>query len=428
MNSPLRATPDMKADSAEISPILLDPWRCRARPDARRHRTLERPTANGALDDIVAARMKDLADRLAAGDCLAESHRPRRAARAIRRGDPARSRSLPLLDCARRPIADTDDDDWLPSPSMTVIAHAAPSQPAEAADSDRTAAGIDSGPAAGATDVHEIKRDRSEQNLQSLLAVLDPPTPLRLAGELPSARLVAADPPSQPPPEAHRCGRPSPPRSTRQRSRRWRREQCSRAMGRPTPATDEPLMLADQSDSDIRLVDLIKRQQSLLDQLNRYPPAPASTDAPPIDRPRSTILRLADVVRGRSAGADAAHDPPTTDRQLTRRRRCRPPASFVLPARRRMMTSSMLPERAPMIIERARAERVGPPRREHSAALAEPASGLRRRHRDSVGHRRLAPLRIVDSAPLNAGHPARDEPSHDGSPRSAAVEHARRIV
>ena len=66
---------------------------------------------------------------------------------------------------------------------------------------------------------------------------------------------------------------------------------------------DPPLMLADQSAPDIRLVDLIRRQQSLLDQLNSFPPSyealdkAREADEPAADAetpaPRSLVEQLA---------------------------------------------------------------------------------------------------------------------------------------
>lgn len=338
MNSPVRAMSDLKADGAERAPVLL------AHSELGRAGiiALERPGGHDALDDIVTSRMKDLADRLAACAVMPAADNS--------------DTSLPQHDIEIQPVtlaaitglrgqvvADTDDDEWLPAPPVAAIVPTAPVEPA-------AAVAPPSPPNMSMRSSEEV----SEQNLQSLLAVLDPPTPLRLAGELPSRRLVPITPFEDAPTEATEAESetivvtseidtsPAP---------------IDPPWIKPEPADSEPLMLADQSAGDIRLVDLIKRQQTLLEQLNHYPPAPMPADAPAeppaaATPPRSLFDQLAPtppMIPSEPRRAPAAEAPPPL------------PSTGVL----RLAAPSpedaehVLPERAPMIIERARAERSG---------------------------------------------------------------------
>ena len=140
------------------------------------------------------------------------------------------------------------------------------------------------------------------------------------------------------------------------------------------PDENPPLLLADQSATDLRLVDLIRRQQSLLDQLNSFPPsyrAPEETaeaaPAPPVEAPRSVVELLAppptpppEVEEAREAResevkeeAPAPLPPPLKD---TRRE---PPRLTAPGARERTdePAAADLPQQSPKIIQRARAER-----------------------------------------------------------------------
>lgn len=363
MNGPLRSTPDMKADGAESAPVL------RAKGDAVQAnggavRTmpgggillLERPSASAALDDIVAARMKDLAERLAAGKT---SQKSADIDALLTQSDveiqPVSLASITGLRALA--MADADNDDWLPPP-QTQIAPAVPSDAAIAIVPSRASTlASTSAPLSLPTMSARSSETVSEQNLQSLLAVLDRPTPLRLAGELPLGRQAPADPPAVPSAgpaeEAHRpvvvtadADAPTEPMVAAGNS-------GTTSWVDPAPATDVPLLLADQSATDIRLVDLIKRQQSLLEQLNRYPPAPGSADVSadaPADPPTapapmpawSVVDQLAPTVP--VVATDAPPPLPSTGVL-----RLAGPSSDD--------DEHLMPERAPMIIERARAER-----------------------------------------------------------------------
>lgn len=151
------------------------------------------------------------------------------------------------------------------------------------------------------------------------------------------------------------------------------------------PAADQPLMLADQSATDIRLVDLIRRQQSLLDQLNHFPPSyetlrdaanevagPQAVETPP----RSVVEQLAPPLPLASARAptEIAQEapPPLPPPEKT----ALPPPRLPRPAARENRdepSEAELPQQSPMIIQRARAERFG---RRNGPAVAAPPSAV----------------------------------------------------
>jgi hypothetical protein len=148
---------------------------------------------------------------------------------------------------------------------------------------------------------------------------------------------------------------------------------------------DQPLMLADQSQPDIRLVDLIRRQQSLLDQLNSFPPSYEALDRPqesaepevePEASPRSLVEQLAPPPAPASA-------PPTPTKVAQAAPPPLPPFEIAAlppprsqqpsPARehREEPSEAELPQQSPIIIRRARAERSG---RRIGPAVAAPPS------------------------------------------------------
>lgn len=363
MNSPLRAMPDMKTNGAEKVPILL------AHGDLAAKRggaiTLERPAASDVLGDIVAARMKDLADRLAAG---ISSPKILGVDAPLDQSDVVvQPVTLAAIAGLRdRPIDDSNDDDWMPTPT-TPMTVSAPSAPSQQADNDAVAPSP--APLAASTVSATAIEDASEQNLKSLLDVLDPPAPLRLAGEAPSRRLIPVIASASSPSTAAASDIESEATND---DAETETSPLTPWVG-PAPATDEPLLLADQSDSDIRLVDLIKRQQSLLDQLNRYPPAPAQAassvaeslaDFPP--PPAWTVLdQLAPT---QPFTPVEPHRVPPVDM---------PPPLQSTGALRLTGPSpedgeQRLTDRSPMIIERARAERSGRHGASSSAASSSP--------------------------------------------------------
>jgi hypothetical protein len=143
------------------------------------------------------------------------------------------------------------------------------------------------------------------------------------------------------------------------------------------PDDNPPLLLADQSETDIRLVDLIRRQQSLLDQLNSFPPSyqpppdevAEAAPAAPAETPRSVIELLApppatappevrEVREAREREVREEAPPPFPPRKDTRTHR-EPPRLATPAARERTdePAAADLPQQSPMIIQRARAER-----------------------------------------------------------------------
>lgn len=148
---------------------------------------------------------------------------------------------------------------------------------------------------------------------------------------------------------------------------------------------DQPLMLADQSAPDLRLVDLIRRQQSLLDQLNRFPPSyealanetrEAEAAEEPAPTPRSVIEQLAPPPAPPPAPTpkDAAHEapPPLPPFEIAALPPPRPPPATPRD-RRDEPSEAELPQQSPIIIQRARAERSG---RRIGPAVAAPPSAI----------------------------------------------------
>lgn len=353
MNSPVRATPDMKADVAQRAPILLA--QSDAVPAAARGGViaLDRPSSSGTLNDIAAARMKDLANRLAAGKALqkaADIDAP-----------------LELSDVEIQPvslaaitglrglaIADADND-WLPTTPMLLDAPAAPI----------LHGGIAPTPLSAPTASMKSSETASERNLQSLLTVLDPPAPLRFAAEVPFTRLIGAPTSVATTADDETPAAESPDEIETAHPTHWVELEAQQAL-----VANEPLKLPDQSDGDIRLVDLIKRQKSLLDQLNRYPPVPAPEDAsmnspaaPPtpwpfVDQLAPTLPFMASEQR-RAPFPEAP--PPLPSSGMLRLAGPSPEDA-----------EHMLTERSPMIIQRARAELSGRHGARKSAAQSSP--------------------------------------------------------
>ena len=157
-------------------------------------------------------------------------------------------------------------------------------------------------------------------------------------------------------------------------------------------AADQPLMLADQSAStpDIRLVDLIRRQQSLLDQLNSFPPSyealdksrePATVETAEPEAaepaPRSLVEQLAPPPPQPTpppAPAKAAQESPPSlpPFEIAALPPPRPSMSSVRPHRDEPSEAD-LPQQSPIIIQRARAERSG---RRIGPAVAAPPSAI----------------------------------------------------
>jgi hypothetical protein len=324
----------MKADVAQRAPILLaqaDAVSATARGGVI---ALDRPSSSGTLADIAAARMRDLADRLAASKVLSKS------ADIDAPLEPSDAEiqpvSLAAITGLRGLVIPDADDDWLPATPMLLDA---PSM-----ESSETA---------------------SERNLQSLLAVLDPPAPLRLAGEVPYTRLIGTPTSDVTIADDEAPSAASTDEAENAHPTHWVELEAAQAS-----AAGEPLMLADQSDGEIRLVDLIKRQKSLLDQLNRYPPVPAPEDAPStfpaaaapswsvVDQLAPTLPFMTPDQR-RAASPEAP--PPLPSSGILR-----------LAGPSPQDAEHLLPERSPMIIERARAELSGRHGARKSAAQSSP--------------------------------------------------------
>lgn len=132
-------------------------------------------------------------------------------------------------------------------------------------------------------------------------------------------------------------------------------------------AVDQPLMLADQSAPELRLVDLIRRQQSLLEQLNRFPPpypqdaeANAPPDPSPPDVPQlSVIAQLAPPPAPNFDDSPSEREPTPPLQQVTTLAPPPLPRSRAVRENKDETGEAELPEQSPKIILRARAEQSG---------------------------------------------------------------------
>jgi hypothetical protein len=341
--------------------------------------------ANGVPDDIVAARMKDLADRLAASKAMLQ------AADIDAPLGPSDVEIEPVsltAVTALRGLAspDTDDAPWLPATPQPLIALSAPSEPADAPTATDVATVIVPAPPPPAEPAMSRKSSEtaSERNLASLLAVLEQPKPLRLTGELPTGVLVPAESPAVSPLAAADPAEHAPESTVTSTGTDAQSEPADAdgdslrlLTAEPASATGEPLLLADQSAGDIRLVDLVKRQQSLLDQLNSYPPAPSAPEQP-VELPADPPAASAPAPAARSVVDDLAPTLPMIASNKRPYASDESPPPFPHAGVMRLTGNTpddddhLLPERAPMIIERARAERSGLHRASNAAAATSP--------------------------------------------------------
>ena len=349
MNSPVRAISELKADGADRAPIPLAFGEIGPATTRGSVVALERPAPSDVLDDIVTSRMKDLAARLAA---CAELPKAADTDAPLEQHDVEfQPVTLAAITGLRgQVISDIDGDDWQPAPPVAAI--------------DPPSASL-SAPNMSMRSSETI----SERNLQSLLAVLESPTPLRLAGEVPTSRLI-----------------PVADAENESKIDTFVDAQDGDAMSLPAtpPANDDvvpwtpavattgaPLMLADQSADDIRLVDLIQRQKSLLDQLNQYPPAPFHAAETPAQAPDA-------LPPTRSVFDQLAPTQPVIPSEPRRLATPEVPPPLPSPDSLRVLKLSpddaehVLTERSPMIIERARAERSGLAGSGTSAAATSP--------------------------------------------------------
>ena len=178
MNSPLRATPDMKTDGAEKVPILL------AHGDLL-------PATRGGVITLERPSSKRRAGRHRRGAHEGSRGSTRRwhfVAQSPGVDAPLEQSDVvvqpvtlaAIAGLRDRPIDDTNDDDWMPTPTtpMTVSAPSAPSQQRTTMPSRHHPRHSLHRPCP-----RRQSRTRPSSNLKSLLDVLDPPAPLRLAGE-----------------------------------------------------------------------------------------------------------------------------------------------------------------------------------------------------------------------------------------------------
>jgi hypothetical protein len=316
-------------------PPQIDPMSTRQRLT---HETAGDPPTGGSLvlaravdsgtslvEDIAARRLRELSQRLAAPEMVAlPADSDSKLAKTDAEFEPVSLAAIIALGRQQTPDA----------PGDSIV---------EAAVAIRPLVAIPT-----AVDVPPSEPTRADSHIEPAtlpvpVVALEPAEPIRLTGEAPSAFDEA--PPPEPTDQV-------PP--------------VSMADGDAQPAENQPLLLADQSTTDIRLVDLIRRQQSLLDQLNSFPPSyvpppdEVTEIAPeaPAEAPRSVIEQLAPPPAAAPLEVREVREetPPPPQRKDTLRE---PPrlASPVVRQSTDEPAAADLPQQSPKIIQRARAER-----------------------------------------------------------------------
>lgn len=310
-----------------------------AEPVSGSPRLLARAVEGGATpgEDIAARRLRELAMRLSSADLpQSDADKDNAFGETDAEFEPVTLATITTLGRQQKPdtpgdtLTDAGDVTSTAKPLVAVVN--APALPAPATDED------------------------AQQAAPALLAVGPPPEPFRLAdddlgpldvvaivepeAEVTFPALVEGDAPSAPP-----------------------------------ASEDQPLMLADQSTTDIRLVDLIRRQQSILDQLNRFPPPTFDTSeravtpvtAEPEPEPEPPQRPVVDL---RTPPLDVGREIPPP---LPPPERMALPPPTVLEIKDEPVEQE-LPEQSPIIIQRARAERSA--RGRGGSAIAAPPSAV----------------------------------------------------
>ncbi len=299
MNSPVRATADMKADPADATLLRLTHTDT-ALAEMRRDVSIsERPAAGAAPLDIAALRMRDLAER------LAETRRD----------------TKPLAILSDTTLSSTDTE-ILPVSLATIAGLRA---------LRATGTNDDVGATTEALPITGDVIMPVSANVAVVTA--DPellPVPLRLAtsgNELAPPLLAPTDV-----------------------------EFVTSGAGHLQPADD-------QIPADIRLVDLIRRQKTLLDQLNSYPSAPLPAVIGPSEPAAPFARSVVDQLAPTPAQIAVTTEPrPALEIMAVDADTVAPTQPSVRPPRLEIAADGAepeLPERSPMIIERARAERSG---------------------------------------------------------------------
>lgn len=340
MNSPVRATADIKTDAAEAAPLKLSHTEATLAEMRREVVVLERRPTEPAPLDIAVARMRALAGQ------ITDARREQRqlAVRDHHAHGAAADTEMEIVPVSRAAIAGlrafravASDEDIRPAlpPAQRVLAE--PPLPAVATETSDPAI---SGPLPSAED-------------NSSTAGEQPPVPLRLA-DTSLGRFASAPQPTDIDFEANPTDSQLPALT---------HPAAGNDLPAPLPPGDAPS--ADLIPTDLRLVDLIRRQQTLLDQLNSYPSAPPpAADAsfePPLPAAPSVVDQLAPKP-AHVAPETEPYDSPDDTIDDTAADSAPPPLPATFSTRLEVQADdpdTQLPERSPMIIERARAERSG---------------------------------------------------------------------
>ena len=349
MNSQMRATAHIKADAAQPAPLILSHTEATLADMRRDDAMPERHTAGLVPLDIAAARMRALAGRITDA---------RHDARQLAVLDDAtlENADTEILPVSRSAIAGlrafravTADEDFKPAP-VAVVAQLAVSSEPEIASGVYRSEVVPPSPPPATIDAEAL------------------PVPLRRAGTQ-LDRFTSVPKPTDVEFEARSTDGSQLPAVFNSADQNSALEPLENQIA---PASEDGEMLP----ADIRLVDLVRRQQTLLDQLSSYhgPSTPAdavqSLEPPQFATP-SVVEQLAPVPLplAPSQLAPAQLPPPAEARRDVSETPTQPSETAMAPhvpstfAPRLGVpqddSDSQLPERSPMIIERARAERQG---------------------------------------------------------------------
>jgi hypothetical protein len=346
MNSPVRATADMKADAAQPAPLTLSHTEATLADMRRDIVPLERRTTEPVPLDIAAARMRALAGRI-------KDARQEMRAVALRDDAALEAADTEIVPVSRSAIAGlrafravaTTDDDTKPAPLAVQGPPAGTSRAEIVAEASRSEfIGPLPRPASSESEAPPVLLRRADTQLERVTET--PPLPTDVEFE---TRSVDGD---------------HLPALLKLAEQNQLLEHLgdSAAPDGSNGETPSP---------DLRLVDLLRRQQTLLDQLNNYHGAPSSPEAveSPKQLPPSAPSVIDELAPTPSQIAPAQATQPTESQDAVEATEPRtadiavpPPVPPALSTRREAPLDesvSQLPQRSPMIIERARAERAG---------------------------------------------------------------------
>ncbi len=338
MNSPLRATADMQDDPALPAPLILSHTEAALAEMRRDVAALDRRPTEPAPLDIAVSRMRALAGRITEARPLSTLDDAMLVSADTEIAPVSRAAIAGLR--AFRAVA--DDDDIRPTPLVVErIEVASPQLDSKVETVPSEVIGPLPLPDKGeATDEQPVPLRRADTQFEGVTSASQPTDVDFEARPADGSQLPALLSPAE------------------------RGSIIGQFEEQPTTLrSDEEALPA-----DIRLVDLIRRQQTLLDQLNSYqgaptPPEAVQTEPPPFPAP-SVVDQLAPPPLPIGEVPEAPHALDKAAPSIAVENEAAPPPPLPASFSPRLgvpvdNTEPQLPERSPMIIERARAERSG---------------------------------------------------------------------